>query len=971
MKKVTLQQRIGRWTGFFVQILSIVLFFVITQFTHAQTLTLPYRRYDVEQGMASSDVFAMTKNREEVLWFATDNGLSRFDGLRFRNYFTENGLVDNMTVAIESLNDTVFISCYRKGIQKFYKNHFDTMVYKTRMNYIQNNNNELIFAFASTLDSSLASFQYQKGAYIKNTSPLLFSPPRSNPTAYYKVKGRFIYKNQTVLREIPKDLEAKNVVCVDEDTEGGVLIGSVGAYYILTRDNQTIKRVIPELKGTRIFKIVKDKYSRVWCKTNTGEAFVDMNGQIKDIKSLLDLDKTVKIRHIFYDEDTDNLWVLTNTNGAYCVYNPFILNYNISNLTNNTISILQFDTQNRLWIGTSGALVVHEKGVFEKVPFPFEANTISRMQFQDNAVYIQTSLKQSSLLENGAFLWFYKNMPIYAHLHLPFSFIDAKNILTAYGDTLKRESNQQLRRFSISRLQDSLLRGFFNTSANRINGFLMRPNDTLWAGGYNGLNWQKGDKWGKVSPNSTILNGIINGVFSLSDGQIVVLAEKGIAIFKNNVWFESESYKGRDVRKSRTLVIDGKGRWWLATANGVLVFEGEKSYFFDKSNGLVNSKVNTLAYDAQNNAMWVGTNNGISRIDITLFEKYIFQKPTIFIDKISGFDGKIYSLSMAKLPTNNLIIHLIAQDYLNPQSLIYEYQLDNNPWTQTDSTLTLPSLSYGNHTIIARAKIENSDWATTDPLSIYVQYPVYMRWWFIGLGLMAASSLVYWRIKQLKKQNEEKLAYQTQITELKQQGLAAMMNPHFIFNSLNSIQYFVNSNDLLQANEYLAQFGKLIRYNLEASMHTTIMLEEELKRLELYLSLEKMRFNFDYTLSVDANLDKNTLEIPSMLIQPFIENAIWHGILPSKKQGEIQVLIVKENDNQLVISIEDNGIGLEESKKLKQSNHIARSLQIINERIHILNKATKVGNAVVFKELKDGEKVAGTLVRIELWQGKF
>ncbi len=947
----------------------------------AQTLTLPYRRYDVEQGIASSDVFSMCQNTEGVLWFATDNGISRFDGLRFKNYFTENGLADNMTVAVETLNDTLFVICYRKGIQKFYNNQFDTTIYKTRQNYIQNHNNQLLFTFVRPLSKNVTTFRYQNGAYSNYGSPLIFAPPRATPSAFYQVMDSFIYKNEKPYRAIPKGINPQNIISIDEfenKNESGkseILLGGIGEYYVLSQENTVKKRVIPELKDLELYKIVKDAYNRVWVKTNMGEAFVDINGVFYNLKTLLDTEKTVKIRQIFYDEKTKNMWVLTNTNGAYCVYNTFISNHNISQLTNNTISYLEFAPDGKLWIGTSGTLLVYEKEKFEKVTLPYKISTISYLQVIDNQIFIQATFNADvgKLFEN-TIPFLYKNTLIQTYVNSPFLSLSKNSILTGTGDTMIKKGNQYLKSINQSGLNQTVFKGFFADGVIRINSFLKRPNDTLWAGGYTGLNWQKGNKWGKVAPNSTILNSIINAIDTLRDGRIFVLAEKGIAIFENNTCvFEGETYKGRNVKKCRNAVLDNKGRLWLAMANGISVFDGEKSYFFDKTNGLTNSRVNAIAFDKKENCLWVGTNNGISRIDIALFEQHYFLNPKVYIERITGFDGKEYPLPkvsgqvrISKLPSNNLIVHLAAQDYQNPQSLRYEFQLDDTTWTETDSTLTLPSLSYGNHKLTVRAKIENSDWTTTDPLSMYVQYPFYLRWWFIGLAFLSAAGFVYWRIKSLKKQNEEKLAFQNQITELKQKGLAAMMNPHFIFNSLNSIQYFINSNNTLEANEYLAQFGKLIRYNLEASMHSNIILEEEMKRLELYLSLEKMRFNFDYSMTVDTHINKVETEIPSMIIQPFIENAIWHGILPSGKKGVIKVNFTQSVQNQIVISIEDNGVGIERSKQLKKSTHIARSLQIINERIDILNKTGKGGNAVIFEELKMGDDVVGTMVLVKL-----
>ncbi|NJN34217.1 MAG: hypothetical protein HC817_08185 [Saprospiraceae bacterium] len=242
--------------------------------TTAQTSSLPYRRYDVEQGMASSDVFSITRDREGVLWFATDNGLSRFDGLQFKNYYTENGLADNMTVAVESFKDTLFISCYRKGIQKFYNNQFDTALFKARLNYFQSHENQLVIAFGANTGFINTITEYKNGHFVNAFRSVIPSPARSGITALYHIENNFIYKNEKLLRQLPKTINPKNITCIDEDTEGGLILGGIGSFGILKTDNSFTEKTIQGLNGTRLFKIVRDKYNRIWCKTKHGRGFL-------------------------------------------------------------------------------------------------------------------------------------------------------------------------------------------------------------------------------------------------------------------------------------------------------------------------------------------------------------------------------------------------------------------------------------------------------------------------------------------------------------------------------------------------------------------------------------------------------------------------------------------------------------------------------------------------------------------------
>ena len=196
-----------------------------------------------------------------------------------------------------------------------------------------------------------------------------------------------------------------------------------------------------------------------------------------------------------------------------------------------------------------------------------------------------------------------------------------------------------------------------------------------------------------------------------------------------------------------------------------------------------------------------------------------------------------------------------------------------------------------------------------------------------------------------------------------------MMNPHFVFNSLNSIQSFYNYKENESANEYLAKFSRLIRMNLDFADKTFIKLSDELERLESYLILEKMRFddNLNYEIWVSDDIDPEKTEIPNMIIQPFVENAIWHGILKSHNEGKVTVNIfhselpedIRKNYHIQIhssltgktapdpnpihcikIEIIDNGIGINNCQKNKSSDHISRGISVIKERLSILHHYT-------------------------------
>ncbi len=199
------------------------------------------------------------------------------------------------------------------------------------------------------------------------------------------------------------------------------------------------------------------------------------------------------------------------------------------------------------------------------------------------------------------------------------------------------------------------------------------------------------------------------------------------------------------------------------------------------------------------------------------------------------------------------------------------------------------------------------------------------------------------------------------------QSLRREMNPHFIFNSLNSVNHFIATNNELEANQYLTRFSKLMRGVMENSTDDFIPFQQELDLLQNYLALEKTRFadKFDYEIDVDESLNLQSLQVPGMLVQPFLENAIWHGLRYRAEKGFLK-LSFEKSEQYLKITIEDNGIGIEESKKQKtrhQKTREGRGMKNTLERIQLLNDLYKKN---ITCSVKDKENNSGVLVTIQI-----
>jgi ligand-binding sensor domain-containing protein len=263
-------------------------------------------------------------------------------------------------------------------------------------------------------------------------------------------------------------------------------------------------------------------------------------------------------------------------------------------------------------------------------------------------------------------------------------------------------------------------------------------------------------------------------------------------------------------------------------------------------------------------------------------------------------------------------------------------------------------------------------------LPVHIDTAFWMTWWFRVAAVMLLAIAVYilyrYRVGLLRKKQQLKSEYEKKLAGVEMSALLAQMNPHFIFNSLNSIDSYIIRNESKQASEYLNNFARLMRLILQNSRSNYISLKDELIALELYLQMESLRFKnkFRYAICVDEKLDKSAILIPPMLIQPYIENAIWHGLM-TKAYGEeakVELGIHQNNDNLLCI-ISDNGIGRKKAAELKEkkinSHKRSMGMQITQDRIDIINKLYNLNTSVEIYDVENEKgEPAGTRVELTI-----
>ena len=350
--------------------------------------------------------------------------------------------------------------------------------------------------------------------------------------------------------------------------------------------------------------------------------------------------------------------------------------------------------------------------------------------------------------------------------------------------------------------------------------------------------------------------------------------------------------------------------------------------------------------------------------------------------------GRLDSLKTIHLHyfENKIEILYAMRGFNSSDTITFAWKLEgkNNEWFQVPFSMldervnmaSFDNLSTGKYIFRVRAKKGNSPWLKQEiALVIIIDPPFWLTWWFWTAVILSVGIIVglilWWRIRAIKKREREKFAHEKQILELEAKALRAQMNPHFIFNCLNSIKSLIQQHEEEKAVTYLTTFSKLIRTLFNNADKKEISLYDEIETCKLYLQLEAMRFDtkFSFAVNIDNDIDLKSIQVPALIIQPFIENAIWHGIIPCNSGGHVSLNVIKKNA-VIEVVIDDDGIGRESSKQNKSTSdlaHQSKGVNLTQSRLELNNLLQQRQAKLEIIDKKDENGVAtGTTVIIKI-----
>ena len=373
-----------------------------------------------------------------------------------------------------------------------------------------------------------------------------------------------------------------------------------------------------------------------------------------------------------------------------------------------------------------------------------------------------------------------------------------------------------------------------------------------------------------------------------------------------------------------------------------------------------------------NDSLYVASDDGLTVIPEAMLIKIRPQTPIPYFQDIIVNDTEADLTKRKMTLTGNTKIKFgFGSIQYSGSPVIFSYKLEgfDHDWTTGKGIdVVYQNVPRGNYTFKLRARKVTYEWSKPIEFKITIkahfwQHPLFFV--FLSLLFTGLIAMIIIRRKNIQIRRRE---LDHQLITLEQKALQSMMNPHFIFNSLGSIQNYLLQKKSGEAGLYLSQFARLIRQNLNAINASSINLEEEIDRLKNYLDLEKLRMEdkFEYNIEVAENVEADEVQIPSMIIQPFVENAIWHGIALLEEKGQIIIKFLMQDDKSLTVIVEDNGIGMKRSETFsaKREKHLNLGMEMTRKRLEILGKKFSVKTCLTFSELFPGSENPGTRVEM-------
>jgi len=945
-----------------------------------------FRHFGIKEGLPSNEVYYVHQDEQSYLWLCTDNGVSKFDGQSFINYNEKQGLCSNVIFGCrQDLNGLLWfysftgeLSYYNVSLNQFECPEFnealslalhgkkiqdlifcgDTIYVCTADRYakvLHNKNRSAFVSIHEVKNGQLEAIALTNGQIIALSGingdakfyDFVFKNKNTITLKNLAIKGRIAYTFSFKLHKKLFVFFGENVLVFDTLKKTGI---SIKLPFIHT----------PGIKNTDSGFLCGSYNNGLW----------DIDIRTDELK-FTQLLKSKNISSSIQDRQ-GGIWAASHTDGLYYIPSKHTLTFgHLSENESNKISSVY----------TKGELIYYT--TYEGDLYKINLQEVVSQEFICNLGSYSPVIK--ALQDNK--LYFHKEHKLHSVNLI------TKEILNQGSTSEFCLLNQINNQAYIYLLKDSLRIMDCRTKFSQQKNFVLP-----WKGGriitqyiINEDNIWLGSIFDAyiLKPSTGAIKSIgkQNGLHRLYCKQIIPIAKDTVLIaggqglllcHHEKIIKTINSTNGLSSDKVLSVAKDGNSLW-IGTSQGLDKIENicgvaPKIVSINKLMGFSPNQVSHVVISGKH--LIAGTNQGILLLNKneSLFNGY---EPEVKITGIqinnsTELNHNLQSLGL-RSDENSLTVSFVAFNFRNSLNNKYRYRLNTKStkdWSFTNQTMVfLPLLQPGHYVFEIQIMSPTGDWSSkSGKLSFTIDRPYYQSTWFVMLMLFIIGIIVYiifkLRVKRLKDLN----TLNNRLIEMRLQTLGLQLSPHFVFNALNSVSHHMARNDSKSTLKFLGKFAKLMRLIFKHSQTTLIPLSEELKALAIYMELETVRlgFNFNYKVTIGKGINANECLIPTLLLQPLIENAIWHGIGSLPEGGKID-LHFEQQTNNLMITLIDNGVGrekarLQKAEKIKEKH----SLDLIRERLALLKQHYKSEAGIIIENDTDNKECCGTRVTITL-----
>ena len=952
-----------------------------------------YRQYTTEDGLPSDVVYDFREDDQGYLWVGTSNGMAKFDGYSFTSYDTDDGLADIEALVLRkdrigriwAVGNSKKLSIIEKGkIRPFEYNHI-----------IEENSELTCRAIDFYVDSALTCHyssnfcgvisirrngEYKISAEVDEEN--FWYLEEKEPGVLFKYQKKTFKKKAIINYPMHYKINDKwnqfSTLFSHWGRADAVLIES--GLYAINNAKDTIHLISPEgikpffgVKG--IINSINYINGEVWVGTTSGLEIQKIRAGLTPGKKQRLFGELAITRT--YQDRRGGVWMGTLNHGLF--YFP-----NLSSLSFSGLDGLPFDV-------------------------------ISAVTSDKNGnIFIGGENGEIALIRSNGKIKYYSEYPNKIRRVRSFFWSgDEKLFFDAYSDyVFTFDENLQIK--SIAR--DYLTSGWLKKDFYDFKG-------TIYMGGAGGLNRIRGDTIESV-PSPVTRNLYSNTICPKNDSVFYLGSLDGLYEFNirtGEVYYLFKDKPIFNVRINRMKKIGSKNFAIATDGRGIIILSGDSVIVLDRDAGLASDFYHTLTI--HKNEIWGVHKKGISRIkvkgldppefdingydfkdglgsgrymdvivndSIALFasstglKQFYYtlhdeesQPPKVILDRVlindSELEGEIEKNKVTDPKTVEFFF--TGLNFVSNGDILYRYRLKgfDEGWSFTRGRqIRYNSLPSGNYQFEVAARDHKGNWSAEEAsFALQILPPFWRTWWFFSLEAIAAIILIFsfinWRLNYLKTVTLKKEMEEKEKAQLELEALRHQMNPHFLFNTLNSIQSFISTRQKDEAVRYLSRFSRLIRRNLEHSRDTSISLKEEIDSLQVYLDLERMRFDnaFEYEIGLDGIRNPDRIHLPSLIIQPYVENAVLHGMQDLGRPGLIKINFSLDR-NELKCVVEDNGVGRDKKAIMdgrKREGHKSVGMTITQRRLKLLNNKI-LDPKIEIEDLQKNGKSMGTRVEI-------